>query len=94
MNNPKSSGLPNSWGRGSVGGGGVSFGFNGASVSGKIGFQTETTNRDIKVTLGGSAGAQFGGALQLDFKKGSFILDVAVIFGGRIEINWGKRNEK
>ena len=26
--------------------------------------------------------------------KGTFVLDVAVIFGGRIEINWGKRDEK
>jgi hypothetical protein len=76
------------------GGGGVSFGVNGASVSGKIGFQTQTSNRDIKITLGGSAGAQFGGGFQLDFDKGTFVFDVAVIFGGRIEINWGKRDEK
>lgn len=76
------------------GGGGVSFGVNGASVSGKVGFQTKTSKRDIRITLGGSAGAQFGGAFQLDFDKGIFVFDVAVIFGGRIEANWGKRDEK
>ena len=76
------------------GGGGVSFGVNGASVSGKIGFQTKTSERDIKISLGGSAGAQFGGAFQLDIDKGVFVFDIAVIFGGRIEINWGKRDEK
>lgn len=76
------------------GGGGVSFGVNGVSVSGKIGFQTKTTERDIKISVGGSAGAQFGGAFQLDIDKGVFVFDIAVIFGGRIEIKWGKRNEK
>ena len=76
------------------GGGGVSFGVNGASISGKIGFQTKTSERDIKISVGGSAGAQFGGAFQLDIDKGVFVFDIAVIFGGRIEINWGKRNEK
>lgn len=75
-------------------GGGVSFGVNGASVSGKIGFKTQTSNRDIKISIGGSAGAQIGGEFQLDLDKGSFVFDVAVIFGGRVEINWGKRNEK
>jgi len=76
------------------GGGGVAFGVNGASVSGEIGFQTKTTERDIKISVGGSAGAQFGGAFQLDIDKGVFVFDIAVIFGGRIEINWGKRDEK
>ena len=76
------------------GGGGVAFGVNGASVSGNIGFQTKTNERDIKTTIGGSAGAQFGGEFHLDIDKGIFVLDIAVIFGGRIEINWGKRNEK
>jgi len=46
------------------------------------------------ITLGGSAGAQIGGAFKLDFKEGSFIFDIAFIFGGRIEANWGKRDEK
>jgi len=78
----------------SDGGGGVSFSVNGAAVSGKIGFQTKTSERDIKITLGGSAGAQIGGAFKLDFKEGSFIFDIAFIFGGRIEANWGKRDEK
>ncbi|MDD7014689.1 MAG: hypothetical protein SO116_06375 [Treponema sp.] len=41
-----------------------------------------------------SAGAQFGGAFQLNIDKGVFVFDIAVIFGGRIEINWGKRDEK
>ena len=76
------------------GGGGVSFGVNGVSVSGKTGFQTKTRERDIKIAIGGSAGAQFGGAFQLDIDKGVFVFDIAIIFGGRIEINWGKRDEK
>ena len=78
----------------SDGGGGVSFSANGATVSGKIGFQAKTLERDIRITLGGSAGAQIGGAFQLDLEKGSFVFDIAFIFGGRIEINWGKRDEK
>ena len=72
------------------GGGKVSFGLNGLSVSGNIGFQFKTNERNVKISLGGSAGAQIGGEVQVDASKGVFVFDVSVIFGGRIELNWGK----
>lgn len=72
------------------GGGKVSFGLNGLSVSGNIGFQFKTNERNVKISLGGSAGAQIGGEVQVDTSKGVFVFDVSVIFGGRIELNWGK----
>lgn len=75
-------------------GGGVGFEVSAVSASGKIGMKKQTSKRDIKVLLGGSVGLQVGGEVQLDIDKGTFVFDVAVIFGGRIEINWGKRDEK
>jgi hypothetical protein len=76
------------------GGGGVGFEVSAVSGSGKIGLQKQTSKRDIKVLLGGSVGLQVGGEVQLDIDKGTFVFDGAVIFGERIEINWGKRDEK
>ena len=76
------------------GGAGFSFGVNTASISGKIGFQTKKDDRDIKLTIGGGLGIQAGGAFELDFQKGKFVLDAAFIFRGRIEASWGKRDEK
>ena len=78
----------------SDGGGGVSFGVNVVAVSGKFGVQMKIAGRNIKITLGGSAGVQAGGALQVDVKKGVFRFDIGVIFGGRIEATWGKKDEK
>ena len=56
----------------SDGGGGVSFGVNVVAVSGKFGVQMKIAGRNIKITLGGSAGVQAGGALQVDVKKRCF----------------------
>ena len=75
------------------GGLGLGVGINAVSISGEVGFQKMTNERDIKVSISGSLGLQAGGEFELDFQKGSFIFDLAFIFGGRIEIYWGEKNE-
>ncbi|MCL2400761.1 MAG: hypothetical protein FWC91_13575 [Defluviitaleaceae bacterium] len=69
---------------------GVGFGFNisAISLSGRIGTQFDVGDRNISASIGGSVGVQKGGEVVLT--RESFVLDVAIIFGGRIEVNWGR----
>ncbi|MBB5218707.1 hypothetical protein HNP77_001076 [Treponema rectale] len=71
-------------------GAGASFEVNMASVSGTIGGKLKTENRDIKATVSGSVGINFGGGIQFDLDRGIKI-NAAFIFGGCIEISWRKR---
>ena len=55
---------------------------NGLSASGAVGFQ----GQDWDCSIGGSVGWQFG--MEIAFQKNHFVIDVAFIFGGRIEVNF------
>lgn len=59
------------------------------SVSGNIGGKIKEKGYEISATIGGSVGLNTGFEFQLDYSRG-IVLDVAFIFGARIEINWRK----
>ena len=74
------------------GGCGVGFTVNGASISGKIGFQTNVNGYYIRGCIGGSLGVTAGIEGQLDFSKG-VVFDFGAIFKPRIEVYWGKESK-
>lgn len=49
------------------GGLGLGGGINAVAVSGEIGFQTSTNERELSVSISGSVGIQAGGEFELDF---------------------------
>ena len=50
-------------------GAGASFGVNMASASGTIGLQKKINNRNIKATVSGSVGINFGGCIEISWRK-------------------------
>ena len=48
-----------------------------------------TKEMEVRLSIGGSVGINTGFEVQFDFSKG-IVLDIALIFGGRIEVNWEK----
>ena len=71
------------------GGGGTGFSLNALSVSGSIGYQSDSAI----IKVGGTAGLATGSEVKFDRDKGEFVFDVAFILGVRVEVNW-KRDEK
>lgn len=67
----------------------VGANMNIVSASGNIGLSIGTKEMEVRLSIGGSVGINTGFEVLFDFSKG-IVLDIALIFGGRIEVNWEK----